>query len=171
MQPKDQDAIYGKAVILNCSAEGYPVPTIQWEYSKGIHRHNSITNLLVPHIQANLSWMSKYGTYFTGLCVLPHWFASTSYSVFTAFYSILCSADDNQRPKFVGWFFWFLHVSGVQFMVTTVLVRKARQVPRHDGSCNQACTWPVSGSPSSRHVLNTSSDTHHPDWIPKHLNF
>lgn len=41
MQPKDQDAIYGKAVILNCSAEGYPVPTIQWEYSKGIHRQNS----------------------------------------------------------------------------------------------------------------------------------
>lgn len=36
VQPKDQDAIYGKAVILNCSAEGYPVPTIQWEYSKGI---------------------------------------------------------------------------------------------------------------------------------------
>lgn len=37
VQPKDQDAIYGKAVILNCSAEGYPVPTIQWEYSKGKH--------------------------------------------------------------------------------------------------------------------------------------
>uniref|UniRef100_A0A3Q4G9X4 Cell adhesion molecule DSCAM n=1 Tax=Neolamprologus brichardi TaxID=32507 RepID=A0A3Q4G9X4_NEOBR len=35
VQPKDQDGIYGKAVILNCSAEGYPVPTIQWEYSKG----------------------------------------------------------------------------------------------------------------------------------------
>lgn len=37
VQPKDQDGIYGKAVILNCSAEGYPVPTIQWEYSKGKH--------------------------------------------------------------------------------------------------------------------------------------
>lgn len=35
VQPKDQDGIYGKAVILNCSAQGYPVPTIQWEYSKG----------------------------------------------------------------------------------------------------------------------------------------
>ncbi|XP_061596195.1 Down syndrome cell adhesion molecule a isoform X1 [Cololabis saira] len=35
VQPKDQDGIYGKSVILNCSAEGYPVPTIQWEYSKG----------------------------------------------------------------------------------------------------------------------------------------
>lgn len=37
VQPKDQDGIYGKAVILNCSAQGYPVPTIQWEYSKGKH--------------------------------------------------------------------------------------------------------------------------------------
>ncbi|KAM9498556.1 cell adhesion molecule DSCAM-like isoform 2-T2 [Salvelinus alpinus] len=35
VQPKDQDGIYGKAVILNCSAEGYPVPTIVWKYSKG----------------------------------------------------------------------------------------------------------------------------------------
>lgn len=36
VQPSDQDGIYGKAVILNCSAEGYPVPTIVWKYSKGI---------------------------------------------------------------------------------------------------------------------------------------
>ncbi|NXL66328.1 DSCAM protein, partial [Chordeiles acutipennis] len=35
VQPSDQDGIYGKAVILNCSAEGYPVPTIIWKYSKG----------------------------------------------------------------------------------------------------------------------------------------
>ncbi|XP_048837421.1 Down syndrome cell adhesion molecule homolog isoform X2 [Brienomyrus brachyistius] len=35
VQPRDQDGIYGKAVILNCSAEGYPVPTIVWKYSKG----------------------------------------------------------------------------------------------------------------------------------------
>ncbi|XP_036392369.1 Down syndrome cell adhesion molecule homolog [Megalops cyprinoides] len=35
VQPRDQDGIYGKAVILNCSAVGYPVPTIVWEYSKG----------------------------------------------------------------------------------------------------------------------------------------
>nr|XP_060626282.1 cell adhesion molecule DSCAM isoform X2 [Anolis sagrei ordinatus] len=35
VQPSDQDGIYGKAVILNCSAEGYPVPTIVWKYSKG----------------------------------------------------------------------------------------------------------------------------------------
>uniref|UniRef100_A0A8C7X801 Cell adhesion molecule DSCAM n=1 Tax=Oryzias sinensis TaxID=183150 RepID=A0A8C7X801_9TELE len=35
VQPKDQDGIYGKSVTLNCSAQGYPVPTIQWEYSKG----------------------------------------------------------------------------------------------------------------------------------------
>ncbi|OCT93751.1 hypothetical protein XELAEV_18011423mg [Xenopus laevis] len=35
VQPTDQDGIYGKAVILNCSAEGYPVPNIVWKYSKG----------------------------------------------------------------------------------------------------------------------------------------
>ncbi|KAM9038181.1 LOW QUALITY PROTEIN: cell adhesion molecule DSCAM [Sarcophilus harrisii] len=35
VQPSDQDGIYGKAVILNCSAEGYPVPTIVWKFSKG----------------------------------------------------------------------------------------------------------------------------------------
>ncbi|XP_043557299.1 Down syndrome cell adhesion molecule homolog isoform X2 [Chiloscyllium plagiosum] len=35
VQPTDQDGIYGKSVILNCSAEGYPVPTIVWKYSKG----------------------------------------------------------------------------------------------------------------------------------------
>ncbi|XP_048853649.1 LOW QUALITY PROTEIN: Down syndrome cell adhesion molecule homolog [Brienomyrus brachyistius] len=35
VQPRDQDGIYGKAVTLNCSAEGYPVPTIVWKHSKG----------------------------------------------------------------------------------------------------------------------------------------
>uniref|UniRef100_A0A8C4S2V6 Cell adhesion molecule DSCAM n=1 Tax=Erpetoichthys calabaricus TaxID=27687 RepID=A0A8C4S2V6_ERPCA len=35
VQPGDQDGIYGKAVVLNCSAEGYPVPTIVWNFSKG----------------------------------------------------------------------------------------------------------------------------------------
>uniref|UniRef100_A0AAR2IVX5 Down syndrome cell adhesion molecule a n=1 Tax=Pygocentrus nattereri TaxID=42514 RepID=A0AAR2IVX5_PYGNA len=35
VQPKDQDGIYGKAVILNCSADGEPRPTIEWKYSKG----------------------------------------------------------------------------------------------------------------------------------------
>ncbi|XP_064157717.1 cell adhesion molecule DSCAM isoform X2 [Anguilla rostrata] len=35
VQPQDQAGIYGKAVILNCSATGSPVPTIVWKYSKG----------------------------------------------------------------------------------------------------------------------------------------
>ncbi|XP_069492151.1 cell adhesion molecule DSCAM isoform X3 [Ambystoma mexicanum] len=35
VQPTEQDGIYGKSVTVNCSAEGYPVPTIVWQYSKG----------------------------------------------------------------------------------------------------------------------------------------
>ncbi|KAL0182993.1 hypothetical protein M9458_022368, partial [Cirrhinus mrigala] len=34
VQPQDQDGIYGKSVILNCSADGEPRPTIEWKYSK-----------------------------------------------------------------------------------------------------------------------------------------
>ncbi|XP_051534458.1 cell adhesion molecule DSCAM isoform X1 [Myxocyprinus asiaticus] len=35
VQPRDQDGIYGKSVILNCSAKGNPIPTIIWNHSKG----------------------------------------------------------------------------------------------------------------------------------------
>uniref|UniRef100_A0A8C8MKW2 Cell adhesion molecule DSCAM n=1 Tax=Oncorhynchus tshawytscha TaxID=74940 RepID=A0A8C8MKW2_ONCTS len=35
VQPTDQDGIYGKTVTLNCSAEGYPRPTLVWKHSKG----------------------------------------------------------------------------------------------------------------------------------------
>uniref|UniRef100_A0AAY4ANP8 Cell adhesion molecule DSCAM n=1 Tax=Denticeps clupeoides TaxID=299321 RepID=A0AAY4ANP8_9TELE len=35
VQPENQDGIHGKAVILSCSAKGYPPPTIVWKYSKG----------------------------------------------------------------------------------------------------------------------------------------
>uniref|UniRef100_A0A8C2EBQ0 Cell adhesion molecule DSCAM n=1 Tax=Cyprinus carpio TaxID=7962 RepID=A0A8C2EBQ0_CYPCA len=35
VQPRDQDGIYGKSVILNCSAKGNPIPTIVWNHSKG----------------------------------------------------------------------------------------------------------------------------------------
>ncbi|ELW53216.1 Down syndrome cell adhesion molecule like protein, partial [Tupaia chinensis] len=43
VQPRDQDGIYGKAVILNCSAEGYPVPTIVWKFSKGPQKQPLLT--------------------------------------------------------------------------------------------------------------------------------
>ncbi|XP_062407788.1 cell adhesion molecule DSCAM-like [Sardina pilchardus] len=35
VQPMDQDGIYGKAVVLKCSARGNPRPTIVWKHSRG----------------------------------------------------------------------------------------------------------------------------------------
>uniref|UniRef100_A0A6Q2WWA3 DS cell adhesion molecule like 1 n=1 Tax=Esox lucius TaxID=8010 RepID=A0A6Q2WWA3_ESOLU len=36
VQPNNQDGIYGKAGILNCSVEGYPPPKVMWKHAKGI---------------------------------------------------------------------------------------------------------------------------------------
>ncbi|CDR00536.1 unnamed protein product [Oncorhynchus mykiss] len=48
VQPTDQDGIYGKTVTLNCSAEGYPRPTLVWKHSKGKQiRKSSIRRLSV----------------------------------------------------------------------------------------------------------------------------
>ncbi|XP_028817539.1 Down syndrome cell adhesion molecule homolog isoform X1 [Denticeps clupeoides] len=35
VQPMDQDGIYGKSVVLQCSARGNPRPTIVWKHSRG----------------------------------------------------------------------------------------------------------------------------------------
>lgn len=50
VQPRDQDGIYGKAVILNCSAEGYPVPTIVWKFSKGMKLLVCMLSVIHMHI-------------------------------------------------------------------------------------------------------------------------
>uniref|UniRef100_A0AAY4CS75 Down syndrome cell adhesion molecule like 1 n=1 Tax=Denticeps clupeoides TaxID=299321 RepID=A0AAY4CS75_9TELE len=36
VQPNNQDGIYGKSGILNCSVDGYPPPKVMWKHAKGI---------------------------------------------------------------------------------------------------------------------------------------
>ncbi|XP_053298089.1 LOW QUALITY PROTEIN: cell adhesion molecule DSCAML1-like [Pleuronectes platessa] len=36
VQPNNQDCIYGKAGVLNCSVEGYPPPKVMWKHAKGV---------------------------------------------------------------------------------------------------------------------------------------
>lgn len=36
VQPNNQDGIYGKAGVLNCSVDGYPPPKVVWKHAKGI---------------------------------------------------------------------------------------------------------------------------------------
>uniref|UniRef100_A0A8C1KJK8 Down syndrome cell adhesion molecule like 1 n=1 Tax=Cyprinus carpio TaxID=7962 RepID=A0A8C1KJK8_CYPCA len=36
VQPNNQDGIYGKSEVLNCSVEGYPPPKVVWKHAKGI---------------------------------------------------------------------------------------------------------------------------------------
>ncbi|XP_066567577.1 cell adhesion molecule DSCAML1 [Amia ocellicauda] len=35
VQPNNQDGIYGKAGVLNCSVDGYPPPQVMWKHAKG----------------------------------------------------------------------------------------------------------------------------------------
>ncbi|XP_042153067.1 Down syndrome cell adhesion molecule-like protein 1 homolog isoform X7 [Oncorhynchus tshawytscha] len=36
VQPNNQDGIYGKVGVLNCSVDGYPPPKVMWKHAKGI---------------------------------------------------------------------------------------------------------------------------------------
>uniref|UniRef100_A0A8B9J4P0 Down syndrome cell adhesion molecule like 1 n=1 Tax=Astyanax mexicanus TaxID=7994 RepID=A0A8B9J4P0_ASTMX len=36
VQPNNQDGIYGKSGVLNCSVDGYPPPKVMWKHAKGI---------------------------------------------------------------------------------------------------------------------------------------
>uniref|UniRef100_A0ACB8EYT3 Down syndrome cell adhesion molecule-like protein 1 n=1 Tax=Sphaerodactylus townsendi TaxID=933632 RepID=A0ACB8EYT3_9SAUR len=35
LEPNNQDGIYGKAGVLNCSVDGYPPPKVMWKHAKG----------------------------------------------------------------------------------------------------------------------------------------
>ncbi|XP_069752402.1 cell adhesion molecule DSCAML1-like [Narcine bancroftii] len=35
VQPNNQDGIYGKSGVLNCSVDGYPPPKVMWKHAKG----------------------------------------------------------------------------------------------------------------------------------------
>uniref|UniRef100_A0A3Q2G055 Down syndrome cell adhesion molecule like 1 n=1 Tax=Cyprinodon variegatus TaxID=28743 RepID=A0A3Q2G055_CYPVA len=35
VQPNNQDGIYGKSAILNCSVDGYPPPKVMWKHARG----------------------------------------------------------------------------------------------------------------------------------------
>uniref|UniRef100_A0A673Y106 DS cell adhesion molecule like 1 n=1 Tax=Salmo trutta TaxID=8032 RepID=A0A673Y106_SALTR len=35
VQPNNQDGIYGKVGVLNCSVDGYPPPKVMWKHAKG----------------------------------------------------------------------------------------------------------------------------------------
>ncbi|MEQ2157536.1 hypothetical protein GOODEAATRI_002773 [Goodea atripinnis] len=35
VQPNNQDGIYGRSAILNCSVDGYPPPKVMWKHARG----------------------------------------------------------------------------------------------------------------------------------------
>lgn len=45
VQPNNQDCIYGKAGVLNCSVEGYPPPKVMWKHAKGKNLHRLLMTL------------------------------------------------------------------------------------------------------------------------------
>lgn len=44
VQPNNQDCIYGKAGVLNCSVEGYPPPKVMWKHAKGKISSSSVSS-------------------------------------------------------------------------------------------------------------------------------
>ncbi len=65
VQPNNQDGIYGKSEVLNCSVEGYPPPKVVWKHAKGnifcnCISESSISNFNKPPPKLFSSWFGRY---------------------------------------------------------------------------------------------------------------
>ena len=50
VQPNNQDGIYGKAGVLNCSVDGYPPPKVMWKHAKGRREARQRVETSVPRV-------------------------------------------------------------------------------------------------------------------------
>lgn len=57
VQPNNQDGIYGKSEVLNCSVEGYPPPKVVWKHAKGSVQSHCL------HMKENSIYISQLGHY------------------------------------------------------------------------------------------------------------
>lgn len=55
VQPNNQDGIYGKAGILNCSVDGYPPPKVMWKHAKGTLGTSAVFQALLRTLKKILS--------------------------------------------------------------------------------------------------------------------
>lgn len=58
VQPNNQDGIYGKAGILNCSVDGYPPPKVMWKHAKGTLGMRHIFQPLFVHMSLSNFWFT-----------------------------------------------------------------------------------------------------------------
>lgn len=65
VQPNNQDGIYGKSGVLNCSVDGYPPPKVMWKHAKGIVFYNATLNTSWEIILLCFYWKGRKLQYAT----------------------------------------------------------------------------------------------------------